>query len=157
MATAAVIAVSVADRLWPRLDWQPNGCWNWTGATNSGGYGVIKISGRSCQAHRIAYELINGSIPKDMEIDHLCRNSLCCHPYHLEPVTHKENIIRGKSGALRTPITHCIHGHEYTKENTLYLKSGQRRCRQCNNIWRKNQYWKNKRRDCGNNTSDNNT
>ena len=28
--------------------------------------------------------------------------------------------------------THCVHGHEYTKENTVPTSNGSYRCRQCN-------------------------
>jgi hypothetical protein len=27
--------------------------------------------------------------------------------------------------------THCIDGHEFTPENSIYLKDGYRRCREC--------------------------
>lgn len=30
-----------------------------------------------------------------------------------------------------TNATHCIHGHEFTRENTSYFKNGSRRCKTC--------------------------
>lgn len=41
------------------------------------------------------YELLVGPIPEGLTIDHLCRNTMCVNPDHLEPVTHRENLMRG--------------------------------------------------------------
>lgn len=71
-----------------------DGCWVWTGSTNSRGYGQITINKKSKKAHRVMYELIRGTIPDGMELDHLCRVKSCVNPEHLEAVTHSENIKR---------------------------------------------------------------
>lgn len=42
--------------------------------------------------------------------------------------------------------THCIHGHEYTQENTIYCKPrGTRQCKTCHRVY--NQAWHQKQRD----------
>lgn len=46
------------------------------------------------------YELLVGPIPPGLQIDHLCRNKICVNPAHLEPVTHRENLMRGKGAKL---------------------------------------------------------
>lgn len=66
-----------------------DGCWIWTGAKNSRGYGQLKIDGRSRYAHRLAYEHWQGLIPEGFELDHLCRTRACVNPAHLEPVTRR--------------------------------------------------------------------
>jgi hypothetical protein len=75
-------------------------------------------------AHRAAWELFRGPIDAET-IDHLCRNTICVNPDHLEPVTQKVNNQR-----YAATITHCPHGHEYTAENTAHYGSG-RVCRTC--------------------------
>jgi hypothetical protein len=70
-------------------------CWRWTGATDSSGYGNVKVQGRVRKAHRVVYELLCGPLPAGMEGDHLCRERACVRPEHIEPVTHIENAQRG--------------------------------------------------------------
>lgn len=104
------------------------GCWEWTGAKNPRGYGETsdKSTGReNVYAHRMAWELYRADIPEGLTIDHLCRNTSCVNPDHLEPVTFEENQRR--RGAS---VTHCPRGHEYTPENT-YRRDGMRNCRAC--------------------------
>jgi hypothetical protein len=70
-------------------------CWLWTGSLNNSGYGFVSWDGENKAAHRLAYELLTKElIQGGLEIDHLCRNRLCCNPAHLEPATHRENLER---------------------------------------------------------------
>jgi hypothetical protein len=79
----------------------PDDCYIWRGSTNGRGYGIIWNNGRRRYVHRVTYELEHGPIPKGLMIDHLCRETLCCNPSHLEAVTNRENTLRGKVSALR--------------------------------------------------------
>ena len=105
------------------------GCWIFTGARSSNGYGSISVSGRVASAHRAAYEILVGPIPAGLQLDHLCRVRNCCNPAHLEPVTPRENVRR----APRFSVTHCPQGHPYSGHNLKVTWSGSRNCRTCLN------------------------
>lgn len=121
-----------AERLIARIKPQANGCWNWTGAVtgNRGrpGYGHVRLpaNGPTIHVHRLVYLLAGNTIPPGMVLDHTCRNTVCCNPAHLEPVTNAENVRRG--AAVKTT---CRHGHPFDAENTRITPQGARRCRAC--------------------------
>lgn len=106
---------------------EETGCWEWTASCQPTGYGQINDRGVMHYAHRLSYQIHKGPIPKGLTVDHLCFVRKCVNPDHLEAVTNAENISR--AGAA---ITHCSHGHEYTKENTyINPTNGYRQCRSC--------------------------
>lgn len=71
-----------------------DGCWEWAGALNSQGYGVVRWEGRQKYIHRVIFDLVKGPIPQGHHIDHTCRNRRCMNPEHLEAVTKQENDRR---------------------------------------------------------------
>lgn len=132
--------IPVAQRLWRRVDrsgplWNGTPCWLWQGYVGKRGYGEIGADGggkRQVLVHRVAYELCRGAIPAGLVIDHLCRNRICVNPDHLEPVTHRVNILRGiHPPAMYAKRDSCKRGHAYAEANT-FLYRGYRCCRQCN-------------------------
>lgn len=133
----------VFTRFWAKVESDTNGdCWLWLGHRTDKGYGRMSVDGRLVRVHRLAYEHFVGPIPNGLQIDHLCRNRACVKPSHLEPVTNRENTLRGVNFiAQQARRTHCINGHEFTPENTRPRKDHPGRdCRTCN-------YLKNKRRE----------
>lgn len=117
-------------------------CWLWTGASWNG-YGRFDNE----RAHRFAYRLFKGPIPEGMEIDHSCHiagqcmktvdcpHRRCVNPDHLKAVTHRVNVLRGNGVAAKRKMqTHCVRGHEFTKEN-IYEYRGCRLCRACHKIY----------------------
>lgn len=98
---------------------EPNtGCWLWLAGVNRSGYGHFSVKSVSKLAHRAAYELFVGKIPRGLGLDHLCRVRSCVNPAHLEPVTQKENCVRARS------TDHS--GHDCVWRSYLY-------CRTCGN------------------------
>ena len=121
----------VRDRLARRTD-RSGRCWLWTGRLNRDGYAAIKIGGRYHMAHRVAYEEYVGAIPAGMQLDHLCRVRHCVNPMHLEPVTPRQNTMRGQTPArINAEKTSCANGHAFDAANTYKLR-GVRHCRACN-------------------------
>jgi hypothetical protein len=110
--------------LW--VDEVEDGHWQWCQAhRRTDGYAVVTIGGRTEPLHRYLYECLIGPVPDGMELDHTCHSTWCCSPFHVEPVTHPENLARI---ALRRP--RCKRGHPYA-EHGYTDPRGWRRCREC--------------------------
>lgn len=67
------------------------GCWEWSSSRFRQGYGQMKILGKSCYAHRIAYEAWVGPLPEGSVVRHKCDNPPCINPDHLELGTYQDN------------------------------------------------------------------
>ena len=110
-------------------------CWGWSAGHFPTGYGKISSPfdpQAHLPAHRMVYELLIGPVADDLVIDHLCRNRGCVNPAHMEPVTERENILRGEApSAVNARKTHCLNGHEFSPENIYPSKDGSRKCRIC--------------------------
>ncbi len=129
------------DLFMSHVEMEPNsGCWLWTGRWSEDGYGRSarrESDGKSHNrmAHRVSYEMLVGKVPHGMFLDHLCRTRCCVNPMHLEPVTNRENVIRGRFPSMvkerLSKITHCPKGHEYTQDNTYIRIFNGYKCRQC--------------------------
>ena len=70
-----------------------SGCWLWTGATNSRGYGHLLVGGRHVLAHRYSLEIVNRPVPDGMVADHICKVRSCVNPDHLNHVTPRQNTL----------------------------------------------------------------
>lgn len=97
--------------------------------TTTNGYSRITSNGKKIQAHRWAWELVNGKIPVGLVIDHICRNRKCVAIDHLRIVTQQENIMAGLHNIDNR--THCNKGHIF-EGNIMVRKNGKRECGECN-------------------------
>jgi hypothetical protein len=73
-----------------------NGCWVWLRArkgkeaADGGGYGCIRVKGKLYGAHVLACEYKHGPM-NGRHARHLCHNTLCVNPTHLQPGTNADN------------------------------------------------------------------
>jgi hypothetical protein len=116
--------VSARIRLLEKIIPRQSGCWEWQAAMQStqwGTYGVMWDGNKLARAHRVAYKIFRGALPDHLHIDHLCRNTRCVNPWHLEAVTKRENTLRGTSPAANhARKTHCVNGHPFDESNTYH-------------------------------------
>jgi hypothetical protein len=120
------------DRNGPVPEYRPDlgPCWLWLRYVDPAGYGRFCLNLISAYAHGVAYTWANGPVPKDLELDHLCRIRHCVRPDHLEAVTHQVNALRGegywaqqarRSAANPKPPkrdkTVCKRGHSLSPES----------------------------------------
>lgn len=85
-----------------------SGCWLWTGARNSGGYGVIGRGHRSeglIRASHVSWIIHNEWLPPGLWVLHRCDNPPCINPDHLFLGTPKDNMhdCLQKGRARRNP------------------------------------------------------
>lgn len=102
------------ERFFEKVDGvDPLGCWVWAGAKDQNGYGAFRATGRrTVRAHRWSYAFLRGDIPNGLQLDHLCRVRACVNPWHLEPVSGRENVLRGEApSAIAARANTCYRGH----------------------------------------------
>lgn len=118
------------ERFWHRVR-KTDSCWLWEGATDSGLYGVFwaikKGRRRPTRAHRFAYELAIGPIPKGLHVRHLCNTPLCVRPDHLTVGTDADNAQdKVKAGRSRRGLPHMQGEHHplalLTSDEARYIR-----------------------------------
>ncbi len=112
------------------------GCWEWQGSTTSQGYGTLQHKKKRYGAHRVSYFLKNKKIDPTLVIDHICSNTICINPEHLQQVTMQENInlerkrrgqnfTKGDFNVTTLPLSlingFCKHGHVISTINDLLV------------------------------------
>jgi len=133
-----------SERFWRKVRRTDTGCCEWT-ASCAKGYGKVGINEELHAAHRVAYRERVGPIPEGMSIDNLCRNARCVNPHHLEPVTHRENLMRGNTVVAKNAAkTHCPRGHAFLPDNT-YASLPTRVCKTCRRKYMREKYHELKR------------
>ena len=87
----------------PRIDVDylivESGCWEWQAPMDANGYAKCYDSERPAGqrvdwVHRVSYRKHKGEIPDRFEVDHMCENTRCVNPDHLEAVSKTEHVRR---------------------------------------------------------------
>ena len=74
-----------------RADTVPrDGCWLWS-RTLKKGYAYLMVGSHAKYVHRLSVEAKHGAKLGSQPVHHLCANTACVNPAHLEPVTHAAN------------------------------------------------------------------
>lgn len=121
-------ALTWEQRFWTRVE-KTDTCWLWRGGLGGKGgtrYGIWNTPTGRTSAHRVSWILLRGHLFDHEHIDHLCGNTLCVRPDHLEPVSPSENRRR-----QRERLTHCKYGHELSGGNLFVDSRGHRGCVTC--------------------------
>lgn len=105
-------------------------CWVWLGYRDRKGYAWVTRGGRPQKAARYFYELLSGKIPAGLTTDHVCRNTSCVNPMHLELVTRGENTRRA----------HVLPACGKCGGPWRVFANGKRDCPTCNAAWQRARY-----------------
>lgn len=96
------------ERFWNKVQ-KTETCWLWEGAKQSGGYGRFIYEGFVDGAHRVAYRLLKGPIPKGLHVCHSCDTPSCVNPDHLWVGIAKQNqsdcIAKGRKAKQNSKLT----------------------------------------------------
>ena len=100
----SILARVLARCQFPEDQLEGTGCWVWMGPCCRKGYGSITVrkpglkNPTRLRTHTAVYDKVMGTDWRgqddDMTLDHLCRETRCCNPDHLQPVPRSENSRR---------------------------------------------------------------
>ena len=96
----------IEERFFKFVSEKPTGCHEWTSTLGRGGYGKFFVPGQGqVPAHRVAYEISVGQIPRGLLVLHTCDNPKCVNPKHLYIGDHQDNardmVRRGRHWGRR--------------------------------------------------------
>jgi hypothetical protein len=95
-------------RFMSHVEKRESGCWEWVGALNEKGYGVLGIRGVTAKAHRISYQMFVREITREERLLHSCDNPPCCNPEHFSVGDRAaNNLDMIQKGRKRSGGTKC--------------------------------------------------
>ena len=128
------------ERFWEKVDTSGK-CWIWLGATYPSGYGHVWQGSDNVKdeyAHRAAWFLANGPIPKGKQVLHDCDTPPCVRLEHLYLGTPADNMrdrdTRGRNGKGNT------HYQKDHKPDWAVSAAGNKWCRICKREYSRRYY-----------------
>lgn len=92
------------DDFWERKTTNQDGCWLYSGCVTRDGYGNLSFRGSSWLAHRLAWSLRYGQIPRNKCVLHRCDVPRCINHEHLFLGTQADNMADMKQKGRRKGI-----------------------------------------------------
>jgi hypothetical protein len=136
-----LVAQKYIDLFHQKISFDPNGCWNWTGAIDKRGYGnlLITVNGKDkrVKSHRLSYIIHNNILLENDAVCHTCDNPRCCNPKHLFVGSAQDNVNDkiAKNRQIRGTMQHNAKLNdeiikqiiiEYNAGGTSYAKLGKK-------------------------------
>ena len=75
--------IGIEKRFWLKVK-KTKGCWHWTGATMTSGYGQIFYNGKCRGAHVVSAIMAGMKVTQKSHVMHTCDNKRCVNPAHLQ-------------------------------------------------------------------------
>jgi hypothetical protein len=111
------------DRFMEKVSPEPmSGCWLWTGAVTSGGYGTFTVRDKTVRAHRYSFEHFRQSIPAGLDALHKCDVRMCVNPDHIFIGSHADNMA-DKVAKRRQPMGDKHGRAKLTEEMVLDIRT----------------------------------
>lgn len=113
-----------ACRLWSRVTRCADvDCWPWVGGrAHPFGYGLIGLDGRPTTAHRVAWLVTRGPIPRGLSVLHRCDNPPCCNPAHLFLGTQADNM-HDRHAKGRFARGSAVHSAKLTEDHVRAIRA----------------------------------
>lgn len=121
---------TIAERFWEKVDVRSDDeCWDWQGYIAPMGYGMLNSGNKDSvplYAHRVAYELEHGPIPKGLFVCHHCDRRQCCNHHHLFVGSATDNaqdaLRKGRFDFTHAPKGEDNHKSKFTNSQIREIR-----------------------------------